>query len=162
MGVNVQFKTMVPCRIYHKRPTPKATPFVTVNCIHSFICVTAFPLIGSQGSSPERTRSTSCSTAISDSSAGYKPRRDQATSEMWSCHLVSDNLWAAFPCICGQQDLFANFSCDILDIGRTNAVEISRFVGRFVRHSGFYEFHSCATLSRSVTPWTQGYLELLW
>ena len=30
-----------------------------------------------------------------------------------------------------------------------------RYIGReVVRHSGFYEFHSCCALARSVTPWT--------
>jgi len=60
-------------RNFHCRPT--------YSFIHSFSC----PLFlgESRGrSSPRRTRNTSLSTAISDSSVHSTPRRDQARSEM--------------------------------------------------------------------------------
>ena len=50
--------------------------------IHSLIFVPAFSLERVGGSSPRRTRNTSRSTAISDSSAGSTPRQDQARSEI--------------------------------------------------------------------------------
>ena len=54
-------------------------------CIYSFIYSFSCPLFLREsrgGSSPRRTRNTSRSTKISESSAGSTPRRDQARSEM--------------------------------------------------------------------------------
>jgi len=48
-------------------------------------------------SSPRRTRNTSRSTAISDSSAGSTPRRYQANLEMESLHLVLARTLGRFP-----------------------------------------------------------------
>jgi len=47
--------------------------------------------VGHEGSSPKRTRNTSRSTAISDSSAGSTPRRDQPKSGMYLPHQVLDD-----------------------------------------------------------------------
>jgi len=53
----------------------------THSLIHSILCpLFLWEIRG--GSSPRRTRNTSQSTAIPDSSAGSKPKRDQARSEM--------------------------------------------------------------------------------
>jgi len=106
-----------------------------------------------------RTRITPRSTAIADSSAGSTPRRGQAKPEMQPCHpvdgrtlcrfLVSAFSWevelfAAFSWLSrGQQYLPRQSFLGHSGHGRTNVSEISLF-GEVARHSGLYEFHSCA------------------
>jgi len=50
-----------------------------------------------RSSSPRRTRNTSRSTSISDSSSASKPKRGQARSEMYSRHLVLGLPLGCFP-----------------------------------------------------------------
>jgi len=66
---------------------------------HSFThCHARFSFYESRGgSSPRRTRNTSRSIGISNSSAGSTPRRYQARSEMQSLHLVLGRTLGRFP-----------------------------------------------------------------
>ena len=58
-----------------------------------------------------------------------------------------DDFWAAFPwvyCVANRTLVSLIFPGTFWSYGRSNVAEISRFKREVARHSGFYEFYSCA------------------
>jgi len=74
----------------------------TYSFIYSFWCPLFLWGKSGESSSPRRTRNTSRSTAISDSSVGFTPRPYQARSEMKLLQLVLGQTLGRFPVgVCG-------------------------------------------------------------
>jgi len=101
------------------------------------------------GNIHRRTRKTSRSTTISDSSAGSTPRRDQARSMMKSRHLVHGRHLGRFAVGLISRTCLTNFCGAFWIHGRTNVVVFSQFE-EVLRPSGLCEFHSC-TICREVS-----------
>ena len=97
---------------------------------------------GRTSTSPRRTQNTSRSTAISHSSAGSTPRRDQARSEVQTLHLGFGRLLGCFPLDLASRNCLTSLLWTFWTHGQTNVVVISEF-GEVVQHSGVCEFHNC-------------------
>jgi len=108
-----------------------------------FIFKLAFCLGEVAGQQPQETWYTSQSTAISHSSAGSTPRRDQARSEMQLLHPSLGRPLGRFPVDLARRTCLTSLSGAFWIQGRTNVVVIFQF-GEVVLHSGPCEFHSCA------------------
>ena len=113
---------------------------------------------GRGGSSPRRTRNTSRSIVVSDSSAGSTQTRDQARPDMYNIHtprpwMTSEPLFRGF----SQLDLpCQSFLGEFWTHGRNRYIDICALSFPRRRDSTFRALRipQLRTLSRSVTPRT--------
>ena len=130
----------------------------------SFILIHAFLSGGSRGRQPWSSRNIPWSAAISDSSAGSTPRKEQARSEVQSLHLLLGRPPDRFSVDVANRTCLVSLSWDILDHSRMLFFSLRRFVF-LVSHFGLWNISAIClrvVLKLTATMFITLYFQTFW